>query len=62
MPHQRLKVSFVIYQKYLICMKHKNVSKLIDIEKFNVCIPESFDTNNIHQLLDYKIIFVNSQH
>ena len=29
---------------------------------FYICIPESFNTNNSHQLFGYKIIFVNSQH
>ena len=28
----------------------------------NVCIPESFNTNISHQLFDYTITLVNSQH
>ena len=28
----------------------------------NICIPESFNTNISHQLFDYTITFVNSQH
>ena len=28
----------------------------------NICIPESFNTNILHQLFDYTITFVNSQH
>ena len=28
----------------------------------NLCIPENFNTNISHQLFDYSINFVNSQH
>ena len=30
--------------------------------KIEFCIPESFNTNISHQLFDYTITFVNSQH
>ena len=37
---------------YLIHLKYRNW----------FCLPESFNMNISHQLLDYKIAFVNSQH
>ena len=49
----------------LVMMHGMGAGQIIILMNHNLtpfCIPESFNTNISHQLFDYKITFVNSQH
>jgi hypothetical protein len=54
---QRTNLEIVLANKIL-----KIVMKISILKIISFFIPESFNTNISHQLFDYTITFVNSQH
>ena len=52
---------WIYYADYCFCPVVPGQRKPVLIT-FVFCLPESFNTNISHQLFDYKITFVNSQH
>ena len=54
------------YQNNPTFFTDQDLDKQVRLSRFKeynyFCIPLSFNTNILHQLLDYKIIFVNLQH